>query len=74
MRQYELIYIVQPDLDEETTQGIVERVTPSSQTMAARSSRLIFGAPSPLLMKSRTSGMDTMSTWKLRWNRITAPN
>ncbi len=26
MRQYELIYIVQPDLDEETTQGIVERV------------------------------------------------
>ncbi len=26
MRQYELIFIVQPDLDEETTQGIVERV------------------------------------------------
>jgi len=27
MRQYELIFIVQPDLDEETTQGIVERVS-----------------------------------------------
>jgi small subunit ribosomal protein S6 len=26
MRQYELIFIVQPDLDEETTQGIVDRV------------------------------------------------
>ena len=26
MRQYELILIVQPDLDEETTQGVIERV------------------------------------------------
>ncbi len=26
MRQYELILIVQPDLDEETTQGVVDRV------------------------------------------------
>mgnify|MGYP001025137623 FL=1 len=27
MRQYELIFIIQPDLDEETTQGIVDRVS-----------------------------------------------
>lgn len=26
MRQYELIVIVQPDLDEETTNGVIERV------------------------------------------------
>jgi small subunit ribosomal protein S6 len=26
MRQYELIIIVQPDLDEETTHGVIERV------------------------------------------------
>jgi len=26
MRQYELIIIVQPDLDEETTTGVIERV------------------------------------------------
>jgi small subunit ribosomal protein S6 len=26
MRQYELIIIVQPDLDEETTQGVIDRV------------------------------------------------
>jgi small subunit ribosomal protein S6 len=26
MRQYELIIIIQPDLDEETTNGVIERV------------------------------------------------
>lgn len=26
MRQYELIMIIQPDLDEETTNGVIERV------------------------------------------------
>ncbi|MDY6868824.1 MAG: 30S ribosomal protein S6 [Chloroflexota bacterium] len=26
MRQYELIIIIQPDLDEETTKGVIERV------------------------------------------------
>jgi len=26
MRQYELILIIQPDLDEETTNGVIERV------------------------------------------------
>jgi len=65
MRQYELILIVQPDLDEEATNSVIDRVKDMITNNDGRSSKQTSGDQSVSLTKSRISEKDIMCTWML---------